>query len=308
MEDIMNPFVGKTMGTTQIHLCEMQVVGRTTREWIVYERECPALARLGIQYTGISHAGAGFAFCRLAPRIAVVFGSLSGTGQVLVDGKWRKCGAGDVYITPAWALHAYHAIKGEKWHLCWVVYEEEVSKQTVIQSKRAYLRKDSSQGLRDAIMGLYDEVHGLNEAPAVHDWAELVDLSARRLIQERKIDERLMTLWSNVDTELARHWTLESLANQIHLSPEQLRHLCQKHFGRSPMKHLTDLRMKRAAGLLVRTNQKIAVVAADVGYENAFAFSTAFKRVVGVSPAEYLRTQSRKRPPDRIKGGVAIAD
>ena len=37
-----------------------------------------------------------------------------------------------------------------------------------------------------------------------------------------------------------------------------LRHLCQKYFGRSPMEHLTWLRMKRAAFLLERTNQKIS--------------------------------------------------
>jgi AraC-like DNA-binding protein len=55
--------------------------------------------------------------------------------------------------------------------------------------------------------------------------------------------------------------------------------------------------MRHAAGLLVRTNQKIAVVAADVGYQNAFAFSTAFKRVMGISPAEFFRTQSRHHPP-----------
>lgn len=284
------------MGATQIQLREMQVVGRNTREWIIYKQACPALTRYGIQYTGISQAVAGFEFCRFAPLFAVVFGSLSGTGRVLVDGKWRNCAKGDVYITPARVLHAYHAIKGEEWNLCWVVYEGDIGDRTLLQSKSAYLCKGSSQSLRDAIMGLYDEVHTLNEAAAVHDWVELVDLSARRLIQERKVDERLVTLWSNVDTELARPWTLESLADYVHLSPEQLRHLCQKHFGCSPMKHLTDLRMKRAAGLLVRTNQKVAVVAADVGYQNAFAFSTAFKRVIGVSPAEFLRTQSRDHP------------
>jgi AraC-like DNA-binding protein len=163
----------------------------------------------------------------------------------------------------------------------------------MVQDGRTDLRKDSAQGLRNAIMGLYEEVHGLNEAAAVHYWAELVDLSARRLIHERQIDERLLALWRTVDSELGKPWTLGSLAKRVHLSPEQLRHLCQRHFGRSPMKHLACLRMNRAAVFLLRTNQKIAAIADAVGYQDAFAFSTAFKRVIGTSPTEFLRTQPR---------------
>jgi AraC-like DNA-binding protein len=279
------------MGATQIQLREMQVVGRATREWIVYARECPPLVHLGIQYAGITAAGVGFAFCRLVPSISVVFGSLAGEGRVLVNGSWKKCAAGDVYITQAGVPHAYHAMKGKKWHLCWVAYDDAGGRRGVVQGDEPHLRRDSAQALRNAIMGLHEEVHALNEGAAVLHWAELIDLSARRLIHEQHIDERLLELWGNVDTELDRSWTLGSLAGQVHLSPEQLRHLCQKHFGRSPMEHLAYLRMKRAAVLLVRTNQKIAVIAGDVGYENAFAFSTAFKRVIGMSPSEFLRTQ-----------------
>ena len=280
------------MGAMQFDLRETQIVGRATQEWIVHQRECPALAALGIQYAGVTHAAAGFAFCRLAPEIAVVFGAVLGTGKVWVNGRWKKCGAGDIYLTPAGAPHAYHALKGRQWHLCWAAYEEERGRR-VLRGDQAQLRRGAAQGLRDAILGLYREVHALNEAAAVHHWAELVDLSARRLVQERHIDERLVRLWSSIDTELGQPWRLEAMAQRVHLSPEQLRHLCQKYFGRSPMEHLTWLRMKRAAFLLERTNRKIAAIAGDTGYQNAFAFSTAFKRVMGVSPLEFSRSLAR---------------
>jgi len=154
------------------------------------------------------------------------------------------------------------------------------------------MRRDSAGSLHAAIMGLYHEVHSWNEAAAVQNWAELVDLSAQRLWHEPRHDERLLRLWRAVDADLAQPWTLPTLATHVHLSAEQLRHLCQKNFGRSPMEHLRWLRMKRAAGLLVRTNQKIAVVAAEVGYENPFAFTTAFKRVLGVAPRDIYRRQT----------------
>ena len=276
----------------QFNLRETQIVGRATQEWTVHQRECPALAALGIQYVGVTHAASDFAFCRLKPGIAVVFGTVLGTGRVWTNGRWKKCGAKDIYLTPAGAPHAYHAVRGGKWHLCWAAYEERRGRE-VIRGGHARLCRGLAAGLRDAIMGLYREVHALNEAAAAHHWAELVDLSARRLIHERQIDERLLRLWSAIDTDLGRPWRLEMLAAQVHLSPEQLRHLCQKFFGRSPMEHLTWLRMKRAAFLLERTDRKIAVMAEELGYQNAFAFSTAFKRVIGVPPLEFSRGLSR---------------
>jgi AraC-like DNA-binding protein len=45
--------------------------------------------------------------------------------------------------------------------------------------------------------------------------------------------------------------------------------------------------MRRAAELLVQGNAKIEVIANQVGYQNAFVFSTTFKRVMGWSPSEY---------------------
>jgi AraC-like DNA-binding protein len=279
------------MRAMQINLREMQILGRSTREWIVHWRECPALKALGIQDVGVTHAAAEYAFCRLAPRFALVLGTVLGRSNVWVNGRWKKCGVGDVYLAPTGAPHAHHALKGQKWHLCWVAYEK-VHGRKIIRGEHARLGRGAAHGLRDAIMGLYREVHGLNETVATHHWAELVDLSARRLIQERQIDERLLHLWGSIDKELAHPWRLETLAQRVHLSPEQLRHLCQKNFGRSPMEHLRWLRMKRAALLLERTNQKIAAIAEDTGYRNAFAFSTTFKRVIGVSPREFSRRLS----------------
>jgi two-component system response regulator YesN len=58
------------------------------------------------------------------------------------------------------------------------------------------------------------------------------------------------------------------------------------------MQHLTCLRMEQARRLLERENDKLEVVAANVGYANAAIFSRVFRRWVGVAPGEY-RGQGR---------------
>ena len=47
--------------------------------------------------------------------------------------------------------------------------------------------------------------------------------------------------------------------------------------------------MREAAALLSSESYKLAEVARRVGYDNVFAFSTAFKRQFGTAPAYFRR-------------------
>ena len=55
------------------------------------------------------------------------------------------------------------------------------------------------------------------------------------------------------------------------------------------MTFLTGWRIALAADLLREPDATIGAVAQQVGYGSAFALSTAFKRVRGVSPKQYRR-------------------
>ncbi len=50
--------------------------------------------------------------------------------------------------------------------------------------------------------------------------------------------------------------------------------------------------MALAADLLLNTDATVAAVSREVGYDDAFAFSVAFKRVRGVSPSAWRAGQS----------------
>jgi AraC-like DNA-binding protein len=57
------------------------------------------------------------------------------------------------------------------------------------------------------------------------------------------------------------------------------------------MQYLMHWRMEAAAGLLRGGRASVASVALDVGYDSEAAFSRAFKRQVGTSPARWRRMQ-----------------
>ena len=55
------------------------------------------------------------------------------------------------------------------------------------------------------------------------------------------------------------------------------------------MRYLTQWRLQLAAGMLSDGAAKVSAVAQDVGYESEAAFSRAFKKLVGTSPAAWRR-------------------
>jgi AraC-like DNA-binding protein len=85
----------------------------------------------------------------------------------------------------------------------------------------------------------------------------------------------------------AHPWTVESLAAAVGVSRATLARRFQELVGEPPMTFLTGWRLALAADLLRGSDATIESVAQRVGYGSAFALSTAFKRVQGVSPQKY---------------------
>ncbi len=88
----------------------------------------------------------------------------------------------------------------------------------------------------------------------------------------------------------ARDWTLASLGAEIGASRTLLSERFAAHVGLAPMQYLARWRIQRAARRLADGEDKIAAIAADAGYGSEAAFSRAFKRIAGVSPAAWRRS------------------
>ncbi|MFE7648023.1 AraC family transcriptional regulator [Streptomyces phaeoluteigriseus] len=90
-----------------------------------------------------------------------------------------------------------------------------------------------------------------------------------------------------VQDDPAHPWTVASLAVKAGVSRAGLARRFTELVGEPPMTHLTGWRLALAADLLRDTDETIGAIARQVGYGSAFALSSAFKRVYGVSPQEH---------------------
>ncbi|MFL6549110.1 MAG: AraC family transcriptional regulator [Povalibacter sp.] len=84
-------------------------------------------------------------------------------------------------------------------------------------------------------------------------------------------------------------WTVDELARRVGLSRSALHERFAELIGQPPMQYLANWRIQLGAGLLRNTNDTVAVVAQEVGYESEATFTKAFKRLTGKSPALWRR-------------------
>ena len=85
----------------------------------------------------------------------------------------------------------------------------------------------------------------------------------------------------------ARPWTVAALADAVASSRSALVERFVRMLGRPPIRYLTEWRLGLASGLLRSTTMSVAEVAEAVGYGSEAAFSRAFKRARGRSPAHW---------------------
>jgi AraC-like DNA-binding protein len=92
---------------------------------------------------------------------------------------------------------------------------------------------------------------------------------------------------SVLHTRPAHEWTVAELAHTVATSKTVLIDRFNLLLGRPPIRYLTEWRLNLASGLLRTTHSGITEIATRVGYTSEEAFSRAFKRSLGKSPAHW---------------------
>lgn len=105
-------------------------------------------------------------------------------------------------------------------------------------------------------------------------------------------DPRIGPVMSLMHDEPARNWHLEELARAAGMSRSSFAERFKAVSGMTPLAYLTFWRMRLAEGALRDGARSLATLAASLGYASESAFSSAFKRVVGMSPAHYRRSMA----------------
>lgn len=95
-----------------------------------------------------------------------------------------------------------------------------------------------------------------------------------------------------IENHYANKLSLDDMAALVDLNPVYFSTLFKKETGVNFSSYLTRIRMEHAKQALVETNDTIAAIGMQVGYEDQKYFSQAFKKAVGIKPAVYRKMHS----------------
>ncbi|CAM4051935.1 AraC family transcriptional regulator [Kibdelosporangium persicum] len=167
----------------------------------------------------------------------------------------------------------------------------------------------TAANLRGTLHRLLDEVTSdrIGSAFAIRQYGQLLLLEVlRAYVGQAELppgwlrvltDERLRPVVTAMHTEPGKPWGLEELARAAAMSRTSFAERFRAVAGMPPLAYLNRWRMLLAQRALRDGDVRVGSLAAELGYASESAFSTAFKREVGVSPLRY-----RHRVRDELPG------
>jgi len=254
------------------------------------------LRKQGITMGGLSNWSKDYRLARNRSPHHLLLYTLGGSAWLTIDhGKPVELTAGDLLIAPAHSVYAYRT-RGSRWESAWL-HLGPGSRWDPLMGSEPRVRKAFSVDMIVRVMSGYIEeanLQGVDSAPALKAYVELMLVYLQRELEngnlrQAKRNHRLKSILGSVQTNLRQDWTVEKLAALAGTSRAQLHRILPELTGRSPMKMIHALRMDRASELLIYTEHTLARIAEEVGYDNPFSFSKAFKRHTGTSPAVFRK-------------------
>ena len=134
------------------------------------------------------------------------------------------------------------------------------------------------------VLALFSLLQSLNDIPP----SQACTFFTETQVDIAKRVEKIIT------SDLRQHHPAWELATQFSVSETSLKNYFRGVFGQNISIYLREVRMKKAAELLITTKLSVAEVAEQVGYVNQSKFAAVFKKQFSLSPLEYRRSSKLK--------------
>ena len=219
-----------------------------------------------------------------------IVASVAGRGRTLIGGRAVEWRPGQVLLAPVGQHHAFEIAGAGPWTIAWVFFDDTAVAPALPFDAPRLIDADSADFVA-ILKVLTREASGPAQPAMLDALVSVLETATRRVAGIEAVDQRLWRLWERVEADLAHKWTMAELARLAGMSEEHLRRLSHRSCQRSPMDHLTHLRMRRASTMLRSSQAKLDAIAGSVGYASVYSFSVAFRRWSGVPPGQFRKRE-----------------
>lgn len=106
------------------------------------------------------------------------------------------------------------------------------------------------------------------------------------------VKNHLRQVRSRIFAKLGHDWTVKEMAELAYVSPSRFHTVYRAAFGISPMDDLIHARIDTAKNRLCNSNESVSRLALELGYKNVTHFCRQFKKITGLTPVEFRKTQA----------------
>jgi len=218
---------------------------------------------------------------------------VSGCGYFIRDKKKYTVSGGEIFVIPPFEETYYEADSVTPWHYIWIGFEAETLPfaldKAVINCLGAgrifndMLRCSAFENGRSAFLcGKLWELFCLLLEQSGAPKSGYVEKAINRM-----------------NSEYMNDISISEIAKQLNIDRSYFSSIFKKSTGLSPQFYLNNLRLERAAELMIRYGQPPSTAAISSGYPDIYNFSKMFKRHFGVSPREYVKRNRESAKEDR---------
>lgn len=223
---------------------------------------------------------------------------MEGSGTIIVKDRKYTLRENQAFCIPCFQGHSYYAHDEDPWSILWVHFKGEDTRYFPLN--KCQVRSFSSQDTADRMHFLFvslfqalDDNYTLGNFIYLSQTLSLILAEAYDreqgqsvLEQNKHVTDVVRYMYRHLEENL----TLEQIGEEFSLSRSYLNAIFQKHTQHSPMDFFIHLKMKKSCRLLRTTDLPVYEVAQKMGYADPYYFSRIFKKIVGISPRQYRKS------------------
>ncbi|WAC39786.1 AraC family transcriptional regulator [Pedobacter sp. SL55] len=229
-----------------------------------------------------------------------------GKGHFIIDDKKFEITANQFLLVPATDKYLrYWADSDDPWTIYWLHYRgsdlDEFNNSLKIRLHNGPIQIPFNQKALDIWSTIYQSlemgysIENLCNATfcLYHFLATFVFIDKHILIEEKGSSDIVADAILYMKSEINKKLSVEDISGKYNLSGSHFSSLFRKNTGMSPIDYFIHLKMQKACQLLYASDDKIKIVALQLGYDDQYYFSRTFKKQMGISPEQYRVTTKK---------------
>lgn len=216
---------------------------------------------------------------------------VSGFGVFVRQGTTHRVGPGEIFVIPPYMETYYEADRDTPWKYIWIGFTTEdelpaILSQPVINCPGAGVPFQEMFHCQNMENGRSAFLSGC-----------LWKLMGILLEQGKPVADYIHKAIHFMHAEYVHGITVKEIADRLNLDRSYFSTVFSQRMGASPQEYLINLRLTRAADLMITHGESPSTAAISVGYPDLYHFSKIFKKHFGLSPRAYIKNAEHTAPP-----------